>query len=98
VNVVQVNKEHPRTQFYDLPKPDRKRLTSLSEESKYYLSLNGTWKFYFVDSYKQLPQHCTPILTVVLTGWKDIKVPGNWEMQVFGTAIYVKHPYEFVEP
>ncbi len=24
-----------------------------------------------------------------------IKVPGNWEVQGFGTAIYVNHPYEF---
>ncbi|WP_414703220.1 glycoside hydrolase family 2 TIM barrel-domain containing protein [Proteiniphilum sp. UBA5280] len=95
VNVVKVNKEHPRTQFmtYD-NKSDA--LKTRFEESKYYKSLNGTWDFYFVDSYKQLPENVTDS-TVSLDGWKEIRVPGNWEMQGFGTAIYVNHPYEFVE-
>ncbi len=95
VNVVQVNKEYPRTPFmtYD-NKSDA--LNTRFEESKYYISLNGTWKFFFVDGYKQLPENVTDS-TVSLSGWKDIKVPGNWEMQGFGTAIYVNHPYEFVE-
>ncbi|MDO5523875.1 MAG: glycoside hydrolase family 2 TIM barrel-domain containing protein, partial [Bacteroidia bacterium] len=95
VNVVQVNKEHPRTQFmtYD---NKQEALNTRFEDSKYYISLNGTWKFYFVDGYKQLPENVTDS-TVSLDGWKDIKVPGNWEMQGFGTAIYVNHPYEFVE-
>ena len=95
VNVVQVNKEYPRTQFMTFDtKPEA--LNTRFEKSKYYISLNGTWKFYFVDGYKQLPENVTDS-TVSLTDWKDIKVPGNWEIQGFGTAIYVNHPYEFVE-
>ena len=95
VNVVQVNREHPRTQFmtYD---NKAEALKTRYEDSKYYISLNGTWKFYFVDGYKQLPENVTDS-TVSLDGWKDIKVPGNWELQGFGTALYVNHPYEFVE-
>ena len=27
--------------------------------------------------------------------WNDIKVPGNWEVQGFGTPIYTNHGYEF---
>lgn len=27
--------------------------------------------------------------------WPDINVPGNWELQGFGTPIYVNQPYEF---
>lgn len=27
--------------------------------------------------------------------WSDIKVPGNWEVQGFGTPIYTNQPYEF---
>ncbi len=95
MNVVQVNKEHPRTQFMTYENK-AEALNIPFEKSKYYLSLNGTWKFYFADSYNQLPENVTDS-TVSLTGWKDIKVPGNWEMQGFGTAIYVNHPYEFVE-
>ena len=95
VSVVQVNKEYPRTQFmtYD---NKTEALNNRFDESKYHLSLNGLWQFYFVDEYKQLPENITES-TVSLTGWQEINVPGNWEMQGFGTAIYVNHPYEFVE-
>ncbi|MDD4847065.1 MAG: beta-galactosidase, partial [Petrimonas sp.] len=95
VNVVQVNKEYPRTQFMTFDnKPEA--MNSRFEESKYYISLNGTWKFYFVEGYKQLPENVTDSV-VSLSDWKEIKVPGNWELQGFGTPIYVNHPYEFVE-
>lgn len=95
LNVVQVNKEYPRTQFMTF-ESKQDALKTRFEESKYYQSLNGTWKFFYVDGYKQLPENITDS-TVTLTGWKDIKVPGNWELQGFGTPIYVNHPYEFVE-
>ena len=95
VNVVKVNKEYPRTQFMTFNTKEE-ALNKRFEESEYYMSLNGTWKFYFVDAYKELPENVTDS-TVSVEGWRDIKVPGNWEMQGFGTAIYVNHPYEFVE-
>ena len=95
VNVVKVNKEYPRTQFMTFNTKEE-AINKRFEESEYYILLNGTWKFYFADAYKQLPENVTDS-TVSLTDWEDIKVPGNWEMQGFGTAIYVNHPYEFVE-
>jgi beta-galactosidase len=95
VSVVQVNKEYPRTQFMTFDNKTE-ALKKRFEESKYHLSLNGRWQFFFVDAYKQLPANITDS-TVSLDGWKEIIVPGNWEMQGFGTAIYVNHPYEFVE-
>lgn len=95
VNVVKVNKEYPRTQFMTF-NSENDALNKKFEQSDYYISLNGSWKFYFADSYKSLPENVTDS-SVVLTDWKDIKVPGNWELQGFGTPIYVNHPYEFVE-
>ena len=56
--------------------------------------LNGTWKFYFVDSYKDLPANITDP-SVSTSDWDDITVPGNWEVQGHGTAIYTNHGYEF---
>jgi beta-galactosidase len=95
VNVVQVNKEYPRTQFMTFDSK-QEALSSRFEESKYYISLNGTWNFYYVDGYKDLPDNVTDSV-VSLADWKTINVPGNWELQGFGTPIYVNHPYEFVE-
>src|SRR5699024_3607492 len=92
-SIVEVNKAYPRTEFmsYDT-KEDA--LKQKFEESTYHQSLNGTWKFYFVDAYKDLPENVIDSATST-TDWKDIQVPGNWEVQGFGTALYVNHPYEF---
>lgn len=93
IQVVAVNKEYPRTSFmtYD----DRaKALTSRFENSRYYSLLNGTWKFFFVDSYKDLPANITDPSTST-ESWDDIQVPGNWEVQGHGVAIYTNHGYEF---
>lgn len=69
-------------------------LTSRFEKSPYYFLLNGTWKFFFVDSYKDLPQNITDP-SVNTSSWDDITVPGNWEVQGHGVAIYTNHGYEF---
>ncbi|MGV8962100.1 MAG: glycoside hydrolase family 2 TIM barrel-domain containing protein [Candidatus Saccharimonadaceae bacterium] len=93
VKVVQVNKEYPRTSFMTFDSKTEAKSKKF-EDSKYYHSLNGTWKFYFVNGYKQLPENITDP-SVSTKDWKDIKVPGNWEVQGFGTAIYTNHGYEF---
>ena len=93
VQVVAVNKELPRSSF--MTYGDRSTaLTSRFEKSPYYSLLNGTWKFYFVDSYKDLPANITDPSTST-SSWDDITVPGNWELQGHGTAIYPNHGYEF---
>ena len=56
--------------------------------------MNGIWKFYYVDSYKKLPADIVDT-TAAVVGWKSIKVPGNWEIQGYGTAIYTNQCYEF---
>ena len=61
-------------------------LTGKYENSPYYELLNGTWKFYYTDSYLNLPADITSP-EVSTEGWHDIKVPGNWEVQGFGTVI-----------
>lgn len=92
IQTVSVNREAPRSAF--MTYANREQAASMKyEQSPYYQLLNGTWKFYYVDSYKQLPENITS--TTSLDGWKDIKVPGNWEVQGFGTAIYTNHGYEF---
>ena len=84
IQVVAVNKEKPRSSFMSYA--DRETaLTSRFEKSPYYSLLNGTWKFFFVDSYKDLPQNITDP-SVNTSSWDDITVPGNWEVQGHGVA------------
>lgn len=93
IQTVAVNKENPRSSFMSYP--DRATaLTSRFEKSPYYSLLNGTWKFYFVDSYKDLPANITDP-GISTASWGDITVPGNWEVQGHGVAIYTNHGYEF---
>ena len=93
VQVVAINKELPRSSFMSYGNRAT-ALTSRYEKSPYYRLLNGVWKFYFVDSYKKLPANITdPAFDA--SDWNDITVPGNWEVQGYGTAIYTNHGYEF---
>ncbi len=93
IQTVSVNKEPARTSFmsYD-NRADA--LEGRFERSGHYSLLNGTWKFYFVDGYKQLPENITDA-SVDASSWDDITVPGNWEVQGHGVAIYTNHGYEF---
>lgn len=64
------------------------------EESPYYMSLNGKWKFSWVKGVdKRLVGFQNPQYDV--SSWKLINVPGNWERQGYGTAVYVNTTYEF---
>lgn len=93
IQTVAVNKETPRSAFMTYPDKNT-ALTLAYEKSPYYQLLNGTWKFYFVNSYKDLPANITDPATST-ENWNDIQVPGNWERQGFGVAIYTNHGYEF---
>lgn len=58
------------------------------------LSLNGKWKFHYVEAFADRPTDFM-MDRVDASRWPDINVPGNWELQGFGTPIYVNQPYEF---
>lgn len=94
VNVVAVNKEKPRSSFVSYIDKSS-ALTFDYSKSKYYSLLNGTWKFYFTNSDKSLPNDITNTKPDV-SQWNDINVPGNWECQGYGDAIYTNIVYDFM--
>jgi len=55
-------------------------------QSENYVDLNGTWDFKYFDDQRKM---------AVPAEWDSIKVPGNWEVQGWGTAIYTNIPYDF---
>ena len=92
IQTVSVNKEPARTAFMTYENRTQ-ALTQDYANSPYYLLLNGIWNFYYVDAYKNLPVGIEqPGANIA---WTDIKVPGNWEVQGHGTAIYTNHGYEW---
>lgn len=57
-------------------------------------SLNGTWKFHFAKN----PASCPATFYEEgfdVSGWKDIEVPGSWELQGFDAPIYTDTRYPF---
>jgi beta-galactosidase len=55
-------------------------------------SLNGQWKFNWVPRPEQRPvDFYKPDFDV--TGWKEIPVPSNWEVQGYGTPFYRNNGY-----
>ena len=93
IRTVSVNKEPARSSF--MTYADRSEaLTGKYEKSSYYRLLNGTWRFFYAESEAHLPAGITDS-SANTEGWHDIQVPGNWEIQGHGVAIYTNHGYEF---
>lgn len=64
------------------------------DKSPYYLDLNGKWKFKWTKNPAKRPtDFYHPAYDV--DAWDDIIVPGNWERQGYGTAVYTNTSYEF---
>lgn len=93
MNVLFVNKEKPRTSFMTY-EDKTTALKGKYEGSKYYQLLNGKWKFYYTEDDRNAPANITDA-NIDVSAWSDINVPGNWEVQGFGSPIYVNHGYEF---
>jgi beta-galactosidase len=64
------------------------------DESPWFHSLNGVWKFQYSASPAARPAGFErPSFDDV--AWSDIRVPGNWELQGFGMPIYSNSRYPF---
>ena len=62
------------------------------EASKNFMTLNGTWKFFWVENVEARP---TDFFKVGFNdkGWDDLQVPGVWELNGYGDPIYVNVGY-----
>jgi beta-galactosidase len=96
-----LNKEQARAWFFSFHDVESARKV-LPENSSYYLSLNGKWKFNFVKTPDQRPKEFyQPSYDV--SGWDEIPVPSNWQIYgiqkegslKYGVPIYVNQPVIF---
>ena len=96
------NKEQPRAYYFSFASVDNAKKV-LPEHSRYYMSLDGTWKFHWVNHPDKRPvDFFLPAFDV--SGWDDIKVPGCWNVQglgkdgsqKYGKPIYVNQPVPFM--
>ncbi|MGI6048380.1 MAG: glycoside hydrolase family 2 TIM barrel-domain containing protein [Petrimonas sp.] len=93
-----LNKEKPRASFFSFSNKEQAQNAGYSSKGSDFLLLNGTWKFNYVDNFNDRPKDGFHDLNFNASTWKDIQVPGNWEIQGFGVPIYVNTTYEFTSP
>ncbi|MBD0831869.1 glycoside hydrolase family 2 TIM barrel-domain containing protein [Aestuariibaculum sediminum] len=93
--VISENKEDTHTTFYSFSSEGEAK-TNNWKSSENYISLDGLWKFKWVRKPADRPQDFVNPSTDV-SGWDDIKVPANWEVEGYGLPIYVNHQYEFAD-
>jgi len=91
--VFNLGQEPPHTHF--IPYNDFDDCLSLKfEESLYYKSLDGQWKFHWSPNPEKRPLNFYQN-DFDTSDWDDILVPANWELKGYGTPIYVNDRYPF---
>ena len=81
VKIHEINRLYPRT-----------NVVPMGEQ--WSQCLNGDWKFHWVDSPVKAPADFYKS-DYDASNWKTIKVPANWELNGYGTPIYVNVDNEF---
>lgn len=96
--VVGINKEAPRATSISFPNP-KGALKGAREESPYFKSLNGTWKYNWVGSPKDRPKNFYEV-GYDDSDWTSIPVPNCVELQGHGIPIYtnVRYPHQTNPP
>ncbi len=91
--VVSVNRMPMRAQAFAF---ETKALAGQREKerSQFFLSLNGAWKFNWVQDPRKRPQDFYKT-SFDDAAWTNFTVPANWELHGYGLPIYVNQPYEF---
>ena len=81
VNVYEINRLYPRTNV-------------IPADPCWVKDLNGEWRFHWVDSPAKVPEKFYKA-DYDIKQWKEITVPANWEINGYGTPIYVNVDNEF---
>ena len=96
-----LNKEQPRANFFSFQSVEAARKV-LPENSSYWQSLNGQWKFSWVKTPAERPVDFYKT-DYDVSSWDNIAVPSSWNIagiqkngdQKYGKPIYVNQPVIF---
>jgi beta-galactosidase len=91
--VLHVGTEPAHATLMPYPTVDLAR-ARVREQSPWFRSLNGVWKFHYAESPAARPVAFEQTWFDD-TAWTDIRVPGNWELQGYGMPIYSNSRYPF---
>jgi len=94
VTITGRNRLEARAHFLSYPDPE----SALTGEPRYtlgYMSLNGVWRFLFLDAPEYAPEGFQADPFPPAEAWDPIVVPGNWQMQGYGRMHYTDLWYPF---
>ena len=87
----EINRAPMHTSFFSYEDIDAAN-KGVKEKSDNFMTLNGVWKFFWVENADQRP---TDFFKVDYNdkGWGDLRVPAVWELNGYGDPIYVNVGY-----
>jgi len=91
--ITSINKEKPHAYFIPYETPE-KAISGDPSQSQWYISLNGQWKFRFVNTPEKAPKRFTEV-SFRDNGWDLINVPSDWQCEGYDYPIYVNYDYPF---
>ena len=94
-NVNEVNRAPMHTHYFAY-EDEASALKGCKESSSNHMTLNGTWKFFWVKNADMRP---TDFYQVGYNdkGWDNMQVPGLWELNGYGDPMYVNVGYPWRE-
>ena len=94
--ITELNRDPARATAYSFP-TEKDALLGDRSKTPRLLSLNGNWDFSFASKPADAPKD---FYKSRVTGWKQLAVPANWEMNGYDLPIYksAKYPFRPVMP
>lgn len=90
-HIVSRNKENPHVRL----RAYADEATAVAESSSpYHNCLNGRWRFHWSPDPRSVPDGFH-LIDFDDTGWDEIEVPGNWQLQGYGMPMYTDVQYPF---
>ncbi|MFC5407461.1 beta-galactosidase subunit alpha [Cohnella soli] len=98
-NLQVLERGRARSRAYFIPHSDRSEALNYDRgSSPLFKSLNGLWKFHFAEGPEWAPETFYEE-GYDISGWDEIRVPGHWQLQGYGSPHYTDLYYPFpVDP
>lgn len=90
-----VNKEQPRSTFMSFRNRNQ-AMSGVVDSSQNYANLNGKWAFMLFESEDKIPTNCFST-NFETSRWRQVSVPGSWEIQGAGEALFADKAYDFAK-
>ena len=90
-NINEINRAPMHASFFAYENTEAAE-EAVKEKSENFMTLNGKWKFFWVENADQRPTDFYR-LDYNDKGWDDFQIPAVWELNGYGDPIYVNVGY-----